>query len=252
MPDILYGRNPVREALRAGRRLRRLLVAHGLEGDVRVAEIIDLAAVHQVEMEQAERNRLADIAHTEHHQGVVAYFDSRQLPGMEYLRKLIRDAQPGWAPLLLCLDGLQDPQNLGALARAAEAFRVDAVVLPKHRTAPASAAAVKASAGALEHIPLVRIVNLARALEELKGLNVLVVGLDQEAGLRCDQADLNQPLALVVGSEGEGLRQLTRRGCDLLVSIPMGGRVGSLNAAIAGSIALYEVARQRGFSFAAR
>ena len=252
MPDILYGRNPVREALRAGRRLRRLLVALGLDGDVRVAEIVDLSAAHGVEVEEADRNRLADIAHTEHHQGVVAYFDSRQLPGMEYLRRLIREPQPGWPPLILGLDGLQDPQNLGALARAAESLGVDALVLPKHRTAPASAAAIKASAGALEHIPLVRVVNLAQTLQELKEVNVMVVGLDQEAQLRCDQADLNQPVALVVGSEGEGLRQLTRRRCDLLVSIPMGGRVDSLNAAIAGSIVLYEVARQRGFGFSPR
>ncbi len=249
MPDILYGRNPVREALRAGRRLRRLLVAPGVEGEVRVSEILELSSAHGVAVEAADRSQLSDIAHTEHHQGVVAYFDSRQLPGMEYLRRLIREAPTDRPPLLLALDGLQDPQNLGALARAAESFRVDALVLPKHRTAPASAAAVKASAGALEHIPLVRIVNLAQTLAELREDNVLVVGLDQEAELRCDQADLNQPLAIVVGSEGDGLRQLTKRRCDLLVSIPMGGRVDSLNAAIAGSIALYEVARQRGFHF---
>ncbi len=249
MPDILYGRNPVREALRAGRKLRRLLVAPGLNGDPRVGEIIDLSAAHDVAAEEADRFRLADIAHTEHHQGVVAYFDARQLPGMEFLRRLVKGSGPEWPPLILCLDGLQDPQNLGALARAAESLGVHALVLPKHRTAPASAAAVKASAGALEHIQLVRVVNLAQTLQELSDLNVLVVGLDQDADTRCDQADLSQPLALVVGSEGEGLRQLSRRRCDVLVSIPMGGRVDSLNAAVAGSIVLYEVARQRRFQF---
>ena len=249
MPDILYGRNSVREALRAGRRLRRLLVSRGLGDDPRVAEIASLAIAQGVAPEPAERDRLADSSHSQHHQGVVAYFDSRQFPGMEFLRRLVQEANSGWPPLLLCVDGLQDPQNLGALARAAESLGVDAVVMPKHRTAPVSPAAIRASAGALEHLQLVKVVNLAQTLSELAELGLLVAGLDQGAEVHCDRADLRQPLALVVGSEGEGLRQLTRRRCDLLISIPMGGRVDSLNAAVAGSIVLYEVARQRGFAF---
>ena len=249
MPDILYGRNSVREALRAGRNLRRLLVTPGLLEDPRVAEIASLAMLQGVEPETVERERLADTSHSQHHQGVVAYVDSRQFPGMEYLRRLVQESSQGWPPLILCIDGVQDPQNLGALARAAESLGVHAVVLPKHRTAPVSPAAIRASAGALEHLQLVKVVNLAQTLSQLAGFGLLVAGLDQGAELRCDQVDFGQPLALVVGSEGEGLRQLTRRRCDLLISIPMGGRVDSLNAAVAGSIALYEVARQRSFAF---
>ncbi|HVD03066.1 MAG TPA: 23S rRNA (guanosine(2251)-2'-O)-methyltransferase RlmB [Candidatus Dormibacteraeota bacterium] len=252
MPEVLYGRNPVREALRAGRRLRRLLVASGLDNDQRVAEIVLLASQVGVAPELAERGQLADIAHTEHHQGVAGYFDSRQLPGMEFVRHLLREPRRQWPALILCLDGVQDPQNLGALARAAESLGVDAMVLPKHRTAPASAAAVKASAGALEHLPLVRVVNLSQTLQELTDLGLLVVGLDQGAETRTDEADFGQPLALVVGSEGEGLRHLTKRRCGLLISIPMGGQVDSLNAAVAGSVVLYEVARQRRFAFPGR
>lgn len=249
MPEVLYGRNPVREALRAGRRLRRLLVTPGLEHDQRVVEILLLARHTGIAPETTERAHLADIAHSEHHQGVAGYFDSRQLPGMEFVRRLVQEHRPGWPALIVCLDGVQDPQNLGSLARAAESLGVDAMVLPKHRTAPASAAAVKASAGALEHLPLVRVVNLSQTLQELTELGVLVVGLDQEAETQTDQADFRQPVAIVVGSEGEGLRHLTKRRCELLISIPMGGRVDSLNAAVAGSVVLYEVARQRGFSF---
>jgi len=249
MPDILYGRNPVREALRAGRRLRRLLVGTGLLDDPRLNEIASLAVAQGVDPEPADRDRLADTSHSQHHQGVVAYFDSRQFPGMEFLRRLVQESSPGWPPLILCIDGLQDPQNLGALARAAESLGVDAVVMPKHRTAPASPAAIRASAGALEHLQLVKVVNLAQTLSELAVLGLLVAGLDQGAEQHCDQVDLGQPLALVVGSEGQGLRQLTRRRCELLMSIPMGGRVDSLNAAVAGAIVLYEVARQRGFAF---
>lgn len=249
MPDVLYGRNPVLEAIRAGRRLRRLLLAPDLGRDPRVAEMERRAIELGVAPEATPRARLADVAHSDHHQGVVGYFDARQLPGMEHLRRLVGEGNPTWRLLLVCLDGVQDPQNLGALARTAEALGVHAMVLPRHRTAPPSAAAVSASAGALEHLRLVRVVNLAQTLRELADLGVAVTGLDQDSGQYCDQIDLRGPTALVVGSEGRGLHQLTRRHCQQLVSIPMGGRVSSLNAAIAGSTLLYEAARQRGFAF---
>jgi 23S rRNA (guanosine2251-2'-O)-methyltransferase len=250
MPEILYGRNPVLEALRAGRRLRRLLLAPGLSGDQRLGEIVELALAVGVVQETTPRGRLNDVAHTEHHQGVAAYFDGRQLDNIDVLRRLVSSAAAGWPPIFLCLDGVQDPQNLGSLARSAEALGVTAIVLPRHRTAPPSAAAAKASAGAIEHIRLVRVVNLVQTLRELRDLGVVVVGLDVAGDSRPDQTDLRQPLALVVGAEGEGLRPLTRRHCDALVAIPMGGKVQSLNVAVAGSLLLYEIARQRGFAYA--
>ncbi len=250
MPEILYGRNPVLEALRAGRRLRRLLLAPGLSGDQRLGEIVELALAVGVVQETTPRGRLNDVAHTEHHQGVAAYFDGRQLDNIDVLRRLVSSADAGWPPIFLCLDGVQDPQNLGSLARSAEALGVTAIVLPRHRTAPPSAAAAKASAGAIEHIRLVRVVNLVQTLRELRDLGVVVVGLDVAGDSRPDQTDLRQPLALVVGAEGEGLRPLTRRHCDALVAIPMGGKVQSLNVAVAGSLLLYEIARQRGFAYA--
>ncbi|HEY6537957.1 MAG TPA: 23S rRNA (guanosine(2251)-2'-O)-methyltransferase RlmB [Candidatus Dormibacteraeota bacterium] len=249
MPEILYGRNPVLEALRAGRRIRRLLLAPGLSSDPRLSEILDLALAKGVTEETAARGRLNDVAHSEHHQGVAAYFDGRQLANVELLRRLVERPGSAWPPLFLCLDGVQDPQNLGSLVRSSEVLGVTALVLPRHRTAPLSAAAAKASAGAIEHLRLVRVGNLAQALRQLQDLGVMVVGLDAQGEQRSDQIDLRGPLALVVGAEGEGLRSLTRRHCDALASIPMGGRVQSLNVAVAGALLLYETARQRGFTY---
>lgn len=249
MPEILYGRNPVLEALRAGRRIRRLLLAPGLSRDQRLGEIIDRAQMAGVLQETTARGRLNDVAHTEHHQGVAAYFDGRQLANQDILRRLVEAPASSWPPVFLCLDGVQDPQNLGSLARSSEVLGVTAMILPRHRTAPLSAAAAKASAGAVEHLQLVRVVNLVQTLRELRDLGVTVVGLDARGDRRSDQVDLRLPVALVVGSEGEGLRTLTRRHCDQLVSIPMGGRVQSLNASVAGALLMYEMARQRQFAY---
>ncbi|MGH7610111.1 MAG: 23S rRNA (guanosine(2251)-2'-O)-methyltransferase RlmB [Candidatus Dormibacteria bacterium] len=249
MPEILFGRNPVLEALRAGRRLRRLLLAPGMGEDPRLAEIRRTADDQGVVAETQSRSRLSDIAHSQHHQGIAAYFDGRQLDGVSALEQLVRAQDPAWPPLLLCLDQVQDPQNLGSLARSAESFGVTALVLPRHRTAPISAAVAKSSSGAIEHLRLVRVANLVQTLERLRQLGLTVVGLDVAAAQRADQIDLRQPLALVVGAEGSGLRQLTRRTCDALAALPIGGRVGSLNAGVAGAVILYEAARQRGFAF---
>jgi 23S rRNA (guanosine2251-2'-O)-methyltransferase len=249
MPEILYGRNPVLEALRAGRRIRRLLLAPGLSSDQRLREIVELAAEMGVAEESTARGRLNDVAHTEHHQGVAAYFDGRQLGNIEVLRRLLERPAAKWAPVFLCLDEVQDPQNLGSLSRSAEALGVSAVILPRHRTAPLSAAAAKASAGAIEHLQLIRVVNLVQTLRELQELGVTVVGLDASGDLRSDQVDLRGAVALVVGAEGVGLRPLTRRHCDYLVSVPMGGLVQSLNASVAGALLLYETARQRQFQY---
>jgi 23S rRNA (guanosine2251-2'-O)-methyltransferase len=229
--DILYGRNPVREALRAGRPARKLVVAEGLGEEPRLREILALAGDRGIPVEMAARSRLDDIAHTEHHQGVAGYFHGR-------------------APLRLdrLLDGVQDPQNLGALIRSAEAVGVDAVITPRHRAASLTPAAAKASAGASEHVPLVSVPNLAQALTQIAAAGIWRVGLAAEAGERYDLVDYREPTAIVIGGEGEGLRPLTRRTCDRLVSLPMIGRVASLNAAAAGAAILYEAFRQRGFA----
>jgi 23S rRNA (guanosine2251-2'-O)-methyltransferase len=150
--------------------------------------------------------------------------------------------------LLLLLDGIQDPQNLGALIRTAEAVGVDAVITPRHRAAALTPSAVKASAGASEHLPVVSVPNLAQAMARIGEAGIWRVGLAAEAEERYDRVDYREPTAIVIGGEGEGLRQLTRKSCDRLVSLPMTGRVASLNAAAAGAAILYEAFRQRGFA----
>ena len=240
--DILYGRNPVLEALRAGRPARKLVVADGLAGEPRLGEILELAGERGIPVESSPRGRLDDIVHTEHHQGIAGYFHARPPLALDGLLAACRPPA-----LLLVLDGIQDPQNLGALIRSAEAVGADGVVIPRHRAAGLTPAAVKASAGASEHLPVVAVTNLAQALVRLGEAGIWRVGLAADAADRYDEADLREPTAIVIGSEGEGLRPLTRRVCDRLVRLPMAGRVASLNAAAAGAAILYEAFRQRGF-----
>ena len=246
--DVLYGRNPVLEALRTRRPARRIVLAEGVRDEARLSEILELAQAQGITVDRVARGRLDDIAHTEHHQGVAGYFHARQALRIDEL--LQRAHSPA---LLLVLDGIQDPQNLGAIARSAEACAVDGMVLARRRATTVTPAAAKASAGATEHVAVAVESNLANALVhgsivELPASGVWRVGLDPTASLRYDSVDYTQPVALVVGAEGEGLRSVTRSHCDALVSIPMLGRVESLNAGASAAVLLYEVQRQRGFA----
>lgn len=241
--DILYGKNPVLEALRAGRRARRLVIATGLRDEARLREIVATAAGQGIPVEETSRRRLDDIAHTEHHQGVAGYFHGRR--PLDLADLLDRAREPG---LLLVLDGIKDPQNLGALTRTADAAAADGIVVTRDRATPLTAAAAKASAGASEWVAVATVPNLAAALTELGARGYWRVGLTAEASTRYDAFDYRSPTAVVVGAEGEGLRPLTRRRCDVLVALPMLGRVASLNAGVAGALLLYEAARQRGFA----
>ena len=242
MVDILYGRNPVLEALRAGRTARKIVVAAAVRPEPRLAEILEQAHARDITVEEVPRQRLDDIAHTEHHQGVAGYFHARPARTLD---DVLREArQPA---LLVVLDGIQDPQNVGAIARSAEACGADAVVVSRHHAAPLTGAAAKASAGATEHLPLVTVPNLAHALDVIADAGLWRVGLAADADTRYDRADLRGPTAIVVGAEGSGMRRLTREHCDVLVSIPMLGHVASLNAGAAAAVLLFEAQRQRGF-----
>lgn len=241
--DILYGRNPVLEALRAGRTARKIVVASAVRPEARLTEILDHAEARDIPVEEVPRQRLDDIAHTEHHQGVAGYFHARAALTLHDLLDQVRPPA-----LLVVLDGIQDPQNVGAIARSAEACGADGIVVPRHHAAPLTAAAVKASAGATEHLPLVTVPNLAQALVVIGVAGIWRVGLDAEARDRYDAVDLTSPVAIIVGAEGAGMRRLTREHCDALVSIPMMGHVASLNAGAAAAVLLFEVQRQRGFA----
>ena len=234
---IVYGINPVLEALRAGR-VKQLWVAE--RRDDRMRELLAFAATHGLKPEQVALDVLARRARGGVHQGVVADVDDAAQYSVE---ELVRGA-PG-APLLVVLDGVEDPHNLGAILRTADASGVSGVVVQARRSAARSGAAAKASAGAVAHVKIAEVVNIARALEELKDLGVWTVGLAGDAPTSYDTLDLTLPTAVVLGAEGEGLRRLVREKCDYLARIPMSGHVGSVNVSVAAGVVLFEAARQR-------
>lgn len=243
MTEWIGGRRPVIEALRAGRDARRLLVSRSARPSPELREL--LAAAHDagVRVESTGGDRIRQLAGFDGHQGVLLEVGERRWADVTEI--LGRSGTAGHDPFVLILEHLQDPVNLGALLRSAEAAGVDGVVFPERGAAPLSAAAVKASAGASEHLPLARVESLGQALHDLHERGVRLVAADQEAETLAWDADLRGPLAVIVGSEGSGISGATRRRCDLLVRLPMAGHVASLNAATAGALLLFEVVRQR-------
>jgi len=245
MADVLYGRNAVREALRAQRRTsQRLLVSSGAQEAGTLGEVVKLAEKTNVPIERVDRHELDRKLREANHQGVALECDD--YPYAELADCLALAEQRGEPALLLLLDHLQDPQNVGTLLRTAETVGVHGVVLPGRRAAEITPAVVNASAGATEHLRVVVVTNLAQAIGELQKAGVWVVGIeDDERATEFDRADLDMPLGLVVGAEGPGLARLTRERCDFLVKLPMRGQIASLNAAVAGSIVLYHAWRAR-------
>lgn len=245
MTEVLYGRNAVREALRARRReLHRLRVSSGVQETGVIAEIIKLAGRAGVPVERVERQALDRQLRDVNHQGVA--LEAGAYPYVELEACLALAAERKQAALLLLLDHLQDPQNIGTLLRTAEAVGVHGVALPGRRAAEITPAVVNASSGATEHLQIALIGNLAQTIAELQRNGVWVVGLENDEAARdFYTVDLDMPLALVVGAEGVGLARLVRERCDFLVRLPIIGQIGSLNAAVAGSIALYFAWRQR-------
>lgn len=245
MREWIGGRNPVYELLRAGRRqVFRLLVAQGVQEKGRISDNLRLANSRKIPVEWALRSRLDTLASG--HQGIVAEVSAYPYVGLadilERADRLQEDA------FILVLDSLQDPQNLGSLLRTAEAVGVHGVLLPYRRTATVTPAVVNVSSGASEHM-LIAQVNLHQGIQALKEAGLWIVGLESGPGaLRPEQIRLDGPLAMVVGNEGEGLRALVRDSCDFLLQLPMRGKVDSLNAAVAGSVALYLAWQARRFA----
>lgn len=245
MKEWITGRNPVFEVLRARRRhLFRLLVAQGAQEKGRLAEVLQMADARKIPLERVPRSRL-DAIHPDH-QGLA--LEASDYPYAALADILDLSAKRQEDPLVLILDALQDPQNMGTLLRTAEIVGVHGVVLPFRRTATVTPAVVNASSGASEHL-LVAQANLAQAIADLKEAGVWVVGLESSVHAQFPhQVRLDGPLALVVGSEGQGMRPLVSQSCDLLLRLPMRGQVDSLNAAVAGSIALYLAWQARQFA----
>ena len=246
--EWIYGRRPVLESLRAGRRLfHELLVlrgsAHGDADDAEIAETVALADGLKVPVSRTERRDFDSILGEVNHQGVAL-----RVGGYPYgdFDRLLRSLEDDPESLVLVLDHIEDPQNLGSLLRSADAAGVAGVVLPEDRAALVTPAAVRASAGAAEHLNVIRTVNLARAMEDLKKAGCWITGLDWGDDARpYTETDFRGRCAIVVGNEGRGIGRLVREKCDFIAFLPMRGAVASLNASVAGAIALFEAVRQK-------
>lgn len=240
--DVLVGRNAVTEALKSGRGINKLWIASG-DREGSVAEIAALAKERGIVVQYVERAKIEALAGGHRHQGVLAYVAPIPYAELEDILKAAEEK--GEAPFLVLLDELEDPHNLGALLRTADATGVHGILIPKRRSVSLNATVAKTSAGAVEYVPVARIGNIAQTLKKLKEKGFWVAGADMDGEKAYYEADLTGPLVLVVGSEGKGMSRLTKEACDFIVRMPMVGRINSLNASVAGSILMYESMRQR-------
>src|SRR5215510_4671945 len=237
---VIYGIHAVEEALAArGRGFEYVAVAGG-RNDNRLRKIAELCRAAGVQVRTIPRDQLTRLANTANHQGVVAITAEKQYGDLDDVLNNKREHS-----FIVVLDGIEDPHNLGAIIRTAEAAGADGIVIPERRATGVTGTVVKASAGATEYLPIAKVTNIGRAIEEIKAKNIWTVGLDERAKQSYDQVDYKMDCALVLGAEGHGLHVHVREKCDYLVSIPMMGKVTSLNVSVAAGVVMYEVMRQR-------
>jgi 23S rRNA (guanosine2251-2'-O)-methyltransferase len=233
----------VLEALRAGRPINKVLLAEGIGRPAGVEEILRLAKDAMVVVERVDRRAVDRLSPDGRSQGVVALAAVKDYVDLEQLLEIARER--GEPPLLIALDHIEDPHNLGAIIRTADAAGVHGVIIPQRRAAALTGSVARASAGAVEYVPVARIGNLSNALASLAKEDVWTVGIDPSGQRDYTEVDYRQPTAIVIGAEGKGLSRLIKERCDLLASIPMRGRIASLNASVAAALVMYEAARQR-------
>jgi 23S rRNA (guanosine2251-2'-O)-methyltransferase len=239
--NFIYGINPVAEGLKARARGFEWVGIAQERHDLRLQRVIDECRKQHVPVRFLERAELDRLAGNNAHQGVVAITSAKQYNKLDD----IIEGKRGEHSLIVVVDGVEDPHNLGAILRTADAAGADGVVIPERRAVGVTGTVVKASAGASEHLPIAKVTNISRTLEDLKAQNIWTIGLDERATQTYDQIDYRMDCAIVLGGEAKGLHDLVRRKCDFLVSIPMLGKVSSLNVSVAGGVVLYEVVRQR-------
>ena len=239
--NFIYGINAVREALKSRGRAFQWVGVAKERHDLRLQRVVEDCRKIGIAVRFLPRQELDRMAGNGAHQGVVAVTSAKQYNDLDDVVAVKR----GQYSLIVVLDGVEDPHNLGAVLRTADAAGADGVVIPERRAAGVTAIVAKSSAGASEHLPIARVNNIARTLEELKSRNLWIVGLDERAQQTYDALDYNMDCAIVLGAEGKGVHELVRRKCDFLVSIPMLGKVPSLNVSVAAAVVLYEIARQR-------
>ncbi len=239
--DMVAGRNAVMEALKGSRSVNKLMIANGsTEGSIK--EIIAVAKEKGINIQYWDRSKLDSIARGIRHQGVLAQVAPVQYAELEDILQVAKDRNE--PPFIVLLDELEDPHNLGAILRTADAAGVHGVLIPKHRSCPLSATVAKTSAGAVEHVPVARVGNLVQTIKKLKQEGLWVAAADMD-GKDYYDTDLTGPLLLIIGSEGQGVGRLVKEQCDFVVRIPMVGKINSLNASVAGSILMYEAMKQR-------
>lgn len=240
--EIIVGRNSVAEALKSGRSINKLLVAKGQrQGSVR--SIIGDARERGLVVQEVENAKLDELAGNNRHQGIAAFVAPISYVETEDI--LVKAADSNEPPFVVLLDEIEDPHNVGAILRTADAAGVHGVLIPKRRSCPISATVAKTSAGAVEYVPVARIGNIGQTIKQLKEAGLWIVGADMDGDKEYYEADLTGPIAVVIGSEGKGMGRLTKEQCDFVVKIPMRGKINSLNASVACSLLLYEILRQR-------
>ncbi len=242
MEDKIYGRNPVIEALSGDREIDKIFFQDGLTHSL-ISKITAMAKEKRIPYKFVNRKKLDELSENGNHQGVVAFVAMQAYATVEDI--LDRAREKGEPPFILIADGLSDPHNLGSIIRTANAAGMHGIIIPKNRSVSLNAVVAKVSAGAIEHIPVAKVSNIAQTIEKLKKEGVWVAGTDLSAKGYHYDADLKGPLAIVIGSEGEGIGRLVKEKCDFLVKIPMIGEIESLNASVAAGVLIYEAIRQR-------
>jgi 23S rRNA (guanosine2251-2'-O)-methyltransferase len=243
MASILEGRNPILEALRSGRPIGKIFLARNVERHSVIAEIIHQAQNKGIPVEYVDRAAIDRQSETGANQGIIAYTISKEYIELDELLRISKNKNEN--ALYLVLDGIEDPHNLGAILRTAEASGMHGVIVREKRAVGLTPTVEKASAGAIEYVPICRVTNISRTIESLKESNIWVVGIDQAGTIDYTRIDYKIPTAIVVGGEGKGLSDLVKKSCDFLASIPMKGKINSLNASVAAGVVMYEAVKQR-------
>lgn len=238
--EMIAGRHPVLEAIRSGRTINKLMFSEGAQG---IEQVIAEAKRTGIVTQKVDKRKLDQMAEGVRHQGIVALAAERDYASVDDL--FAAAERSGEPPLFMLLDEIEDPHNLGSILRTVDCAGAHGVIIPKRRSVGLTATVAKTSAGAVEHVPVARVTNLAQTIDELKERGVWVAGADASAEQDVYASDLKLPLAIVIGNEGKGLGRLVRERCDFLVKLPMFGRINSLNASVAASLILYEAVRQR-------
>jgi 23S rRNA (guanosine2251-2'-O)-methyltransferase len=243
MEDIINGRNPVLEALRAGRPVDKILLARNIGRHSVIAEILHLARSKGIPVKYVPVEAFTEYGGAVRHQGVIAFTAAREYHSIEDLFSISREK--GEPPLYCILDGVEDPQNLGAIIRTAEASGIHGVIIRSWRAVGLTDAVARASAGAIEYLPIARVSNIVQAIATLKEMGITVIGIDPAGGNDYRSAHFTVPVAIVVGGEGKGISALVKKKCDYLASISMSGKISSLNASVAAALVMYEAIYQR-------